>query len=147
MKERKIITAKEAVAVIILTAINIALTYGYQCLILMLFTDRAQAHMNEVMIYLCGVPAAVTQALFAWTGRRLMRYDVGAVCRIITAGMILYIASMFLLFPRIPVPYGLIPAREMAFGFLQFLIGIFASAAAFLCAVISMIVMYAKKRG
>ena len=147
MNDRKIISAKEAVIVVILTVISVALTYGYQCLIFGLFTDRAQAHMNEVMIYLCGMPAAVTQVLFALAGRRLMRYDANAICRIIAAGMILYIALMFLLFPRIPVPYALIPSGETAFGFLQFLIGIFASAAAFLCAVISMIVMYAKKRG
>ena len=145
MKEGKNISLKEVVNVIILTLINIALTYGCQCLILMFDFGRGTARKGEIMIFLCGLPMLVIQVLFAWMGKRLMRYDTKAICRITISTMILYIALMFLLFPLFPVPYNLIPSGEMAFGFFQFLLQIFASIAAFLCAAISVIALFLNK--
>jgi len=145
MKEGKNISVKEVVNVIILTLINIALTYGYQCLILMFDFGRETARKGEIMIFLCGAPMLVIQGLFAWMGKRLTQYDTGAICRIMISTMILYISSMFLLFPLLPVPYNLIPSGEMAFGFFQFLIQVFTSIAAFLCAAISGIALFLNK--
>ena len=145
MKGGKSISVKEVVTAIVLTVINIALTYGYQCLILMFDFDREAARKGEMLIFLCGVPMLVVQVLFAWTGKRLMRYDTKAICRITISTMVLYIASLFFLFPLFPIQYNLIPSGEMAFGFFQLLIEIFASGAAFLCAVISVIALFLNK--
>ena len=137
-------TVKIAISVILLTFIDIALTYGMECVILAACSDRSRLGDCVAMIFFAGIPAVLVQVIFAVINKRLAWFDIKEICPAIAVNMFLYAALMMLVFEHIPVAFSIIPSAEMGFGFLQMLIKIFAAAAAGICAVVSLIIMAVK---
>ncbi|MBR6257219.1 MAG: hypothetical protein IKR23_07560 [Lachnospiraceae bacterium] len=134
-------TVKAVISVLLLTFIDIVLTYSLQCIILATISDRSQIQTNIAFIVLAGFPAVLAQIVFAVMSKKTELFDTKDTCLIITSNMILYILIMLLVFEHIPIAFSLIPDAEMGLGFLQLLIKIFACAAAGICAVVSLVVL------
>lgn len=134
-------TVRAVISVLLLTFIDIVLTYGLQHIILSTSSDRSQIGTDIVLIFLAGVPAVIAQIVFAVVSKKMDWFDTKEASVIVTVNMVLYILLMLLAFEHIPVAYSLIPTAEMGFGFLQLLIKIFACVAAGICAVVSLIIM------
>lgn len=134
-------TVKAVISVLLLTFIDIVLTYSLQCIILATISDRSQIQTNIAFIVLAGFPAVLAQIVFAVMSKKTELFDTKDTCLIITSNMILYILIMLLVFEHIPIACSLIPDAEMGLGFLQLLIKIFACAAAGICAVVSLVVL------
>ena len=134
-------TVKAVVSVLLLTFIDIVLTYSLQCIILATLSDRSQIQTNIAFIVLAGFPAVLAQIVFAVISKKTDIFETKETCLIIVSNMILYILIMLLIFEHIPLAFSLIPDAEMGLGFLQLLIKIFACAAAGICAVVSLVVL------
>ena len=134
-------TVKAVISVLLLTFIDIVLTYSLQCIILATISDRSQIQTNIAFLVLAGFPAVLAQIVFAVMSKKTELFDTKDTCLIITSNMILYILIMLLVFEHIPIAFSLIPDAEMGLGFLQLLIKIFACAAAGICAVVSLVVL------
>lgn len=134
-------TVKAVISVLLLTFIDIVLTYSLQCIILATISDRSQIQTNIAFIVLAGFPAVLAQIVFAVMSKKTELFDTKDTCLIITSNMILYILIMLLVFEHIPIAFSLIPDAEMGLGFLQLLIKIFACAAAGICTVVSLVVL------
>ena len=78
------------------------------------------------MIAFSGIPALLSQVILWALNRRLSWFDLKGITIVTVANIILFGLLLFLVFPRLPVPYSLIPSGEMAFGFLQLLIQVLA---------------------
>lgn len=134
-------TVKAVISALLLTFIDIVLTYGLQHIILSTSSDRSQIGIGVVLIFLAGLPAAIAQIVFAMMSKKMDWFDTKEASVIVLVNMVLYILLMLLVFEHIPVAYSLIPTAEMGLGFLQLLIKIFACVAAGICAVVSLIIM------
>ena len=134
-------TVRAVISVLLLTFIDIVLTYSIQYIILATGSDRSQIGTDIVLIFLAGVPAVIAQIVFSVMSNKMSWFDTGEVSVIVAVNMVLYILLMLIVFEHIPVAFSQIPTAEMGFGFLQLLIKIFACVAAGICAVVSLIIM------
>ena len=134
-------TAKMVISILLLTFIDLALTYGLQCVILAMSSDRSRLGADVVLIFLAGVPVILAQIIFVVLCKKFDRFETREICLAVIINMVLFIVIMLLAFEHIPIAFGIIPSAEMGLGFLQMLIKIFACAEAGICAVISLIIM------
>lgn len=138
--------ARTAVFALILSLIGIAATYAYQCLICILDAGGVKAQSILIMLVLSGLPMVIIQLVFVWLAIKRFDWELKYLCltQIITS--ILFIGMLLTLFPHIPIPYILIPAREMAGDFLQLLMELFAGGTAGICLLAGLIVFTIKCR-
>ena len=115
------------VSALLVGVISLALTYGYECLICFMDSREFTFKMFLVMLLLSGIPLTLVLIIFSAISFNIRQRDPKEVCLTLIAASVMFDVSMFVIFPHLPVPYALIPSGEMAMGFLQLLIGIFAS--------------------
>ena len=135
----------KGIMVMVMTIISVLLTYGYQYVFCIMMKSGGNPMSLILMLFLSGVPAIAAQLLFALIAKKTERYEGQEICLIIIADMVLFIAAMFLLFPKIPVAYEIIPSAEMGFDFLQLLIQVISASAAGGCAIVSGIILAIRK--
>ncbi|MCR5118706.1 MAG: hypothetical protein K6B44_03685 [Lachnospiraceae bacterium] len=136
--------SKPVIAAVILALLGIAATYGYQCLICFMDSFGFKFQTFLVMLLLSGLPMVIIQLLFVAISMNRLQWELKYVCLTHIISSILFGVLLFVLFPLIPVPYELIPAREMAMDFLQLLIGIFAAIPAGIGVLAGLIVLATK---
>ena len=136
---------KIALSVLGLTLLGIGLTYGYQCLICFMDSKAFTFRTFLAMLLLSGGPFILMDIFFIVLAINVMHWQLKEVCEVLMISSILFGILMFILFPSIPVPYSLIPSGEMAMGYLQMLIGIFAAIPAGICFLASVIVLATKR--
>ncbi len=124
--------------------INILLLYGYECLVCALSGDRAHTRAAVAMIAFSGLPALLSQVILWVLNRRRSWFDLKGITIVTVANIILFGLLLFLVFPRLPVPYSLSPSGEMAFGFLQLLIQVLAIITAAPC-IVGILIYYKYK--
>ncbi len=124
--------------------INIILLYGHECAVCAFSGDRTKARLAVAMIAFSGIPALLSQVILWGLNRRWSWFDRKEITIVTVANIVLFGALLFLVFPRLSVPYSLIPSGEMAFDFLQLLIQIFAGITAMPC-LIGILIWYKYK--
>ena len=128
-----------------ITLVGIGLTYAYQCLIFFMDSKGFSFRAFFVMLLLSGAPLILLDVLFALFSINVLQWKIKEVCEVLIVSSLFFGVLVFILFPAIPLPYALIPSGEMAMGFLQLLIGIFAAIPAAICFLASIIVLAMKK--
>ena len=123
----KDIKIRVAVSALLITVISIVLTYGYECLICFMDSRGFTFKMFLVMLLLSGIPMILVMIVYTVAAFTIRQREPKEVCVTMIAASVVFDVSMFVIFPHLPVPYVLIPSGELAMGFLQLLIGIFAS--------------------
>ena len=111
---------------VVMAIINIVLLYGYECAVCALSGDRADTRVAVAMIAFSGLPILLSQVILWGLNRRFSWFDLKEITIVTITNIALFGVLLFLAFPRLAVPYTLIPSGEMAFGFLQFLIQMLA---------------------
>jgi len=109
-----------------MAVINIILLYGHECAVCAFCGDRTQTRLAVAMIAFSGIPVLLSQVILWVLNRRWFWFDRKEITIVTVANIVLFGALLFLVFPRLSIPYSLIPSGEMAFDFLQLLIQIFA---------------------
>ncbi len=129
----------------IFAVIGMLLTYGYQCWNLYLDMCEIVPEVLALLNILCGLPLVIYEGIFLGINRIFRWYNTVEICKIITLGMFFYIVLMLVIFGQIPIPYGLIPPRELAADYGKFLTQIFAIATAAFSGMVSGIVYLIKR--
>ena len=111
---------------VVMAIINIILLYGYECAVCSFSVDRTHARVAITMIAFSGFPILLSQVILWVLNRRFSWFDLKEITIVTIANIVLFGVLLFLIFPRLSVPYSLIPSGEMAFDFLQLLIQVLA---------------------
>ncbi len=138
--------ARTAICALILSLIGIAATYLYQCLFCVIDAGEVKTQIRLILLFLSGLPVVITELIFVLLAIKRPGWELKYVCLTQIIASLLFIGLLLTLFPHIPIPYILIPAREMAGNFLQLLIEMFAGAAAGICLLVGLIVFAIKCR-
>ena len=129
----------------IFAVIGMLLTYGYQCWNLYLDMCGIAPEVLALLNILCGLPLLIYEGIFLGINRIFRWYNTAEIFKIITLGMFFYVILMLVVFCQIPIPYELIPSRELAADYGQFLTQIFTIATAVFSGMVSGIVYLMKR--
>jgi hypothetical protein len=126
---------------VIMTIILFAAAYLMQCLTLSL--DMTAFEVPA--LFGSGLAVLIIWLLFVLIAKGSGLYNKLEGGLVILISSVMFIILMLLVFPKIDVPYSLIPRREMAADYMQLMIQIFTIAPAVLCAVVSGIIALVAK--
>ncbi|MCR4585479.1 MAG: hypothetical protein K5686_07095 [Lachnospiraceae bacterium] len=126
------------ISIAILTLLQFAFSYGTELLSMM--AGRSVGRTIGAFV-LGGILVIMVNIVFFLLNRnnRWLSTKECALC--IFSGVNIYLILMILLYPKIEVPYSLIPSAEMGFAFLQFLNQLFCCGGALICWIAGLILL------
>ena len=134
-----------SIGVTVMMLIYILMSYGIECLSLLIDASGAAFIFTLISMLSSGILILVVMGIFILINRKAKWYNTADICTVNMISTMILIPVMLFVFPLIEIPYSLIPRREMAAGYMQVLIQIFAVAAAVICAVINLVAFIVNK--